>query len=297
MDVLVIGSNGQLGNELRALLETGRAEIGPIPCEYAHAQAIYADCDTLDITDRAAVDAFFSAHCFDVVFNCAAFTNVDGCENDETSAFAVNALGAENIARACGAAGAKLVHVSTDYVFPGNDPTPRCEDDPTGPLSAYGRTKLAGEERVLAACPRAFVVRTAWLYGREGRNFVKTMLSLGRTHEYVTVVDDQLGNPTSANDLAYELLKIALTNECGVWHCTNEGICSWADFAEAIMRGAGLSCEVRRCTSDEYAAAHPASARRPAFSALENARLSATIGNEMRPWQDALASYLELCQF
>ena len=190
------------------------------------------------------------------------------------------------------AAGAKFVQVSTDYVFPGTEPEPRVEDDPTGPVSAYGRTKLAGEERSLEACSRCFVVRTAWLYGYVGKNFVKTMMRLGADRDEVTVVDDQLGNPTSANDLAHEILKIAATENYGVYHCTNEGTCSWADFAEAVMEGAGLDCAVIRCTSAEYAAMNPASAKRPAYSSLRNKRLEDTVGNEMRPWRDALSAYL-----
>ena len=293
MRILVTGCKGQLGNELRRLLETGEAEIGPIPAELRDSEATYIDVDELDITDPDAVDAFFGAHTFDAVINCAAMTNVDGCEKVEDLAFKVNALGPENLARACATQGAKFVQVSTDYVFPGNEPGERVEEDPTGPISAYGRTKLAGERLVLEANPRSFVVRTAWLYGYVGRNFVKTMLRLARELGGMTVVDDQIGNPTSANDLAYELLKLILTDEYGIYHCTNEGITSWAQFTKAIVEGAGYDPGiVTPCTSDEYAAAHPDAARRPLFSALRNAHLERTIGNEMRPWQEALATYL-----
>lgn len=293
MRILVTGCKGQLGNELRRLLETGTAEIGPIPEELHDAEATYIDVDELDITDAAAVDAYFAAHAFDAVINCAAMTNVDGCEKVEDVAYQVNAVGPQNLARACAAQGAKFVQVSTDYVFPGNEPGERVEDDPTGPISAYGRTKLAGEQLVLEANPRSFVVRTAWLYGYVGKNFVKTMLRLARELGAMTVVDDQIGNPTSANDLAYELLKLILTDDYGIYHCTNEGITSWAQFTKAIVEGAGYSPDiVTPCTSDEYAAAHPDAARRPLFSALKNEHLAQTIGNEMRPWQDALADYL-----
>lgn len=293
MRILVTGCKGQLGNELRRLLETGTAEIGPIPEELHDAEATYIDVDELDITDAAAVDAYFAAHAFDAVINCAAMTNVDGCEKVEDVAYQVNAVGPQNLARACAAQGAKFVQVSTDYVFPGNEPGERVEDDPTGPISAYGRTKLAGEQLVLEANPRSFVVRTAWLYGYVGKNFVKTMLRLARELGAMTVVDDQIGNPTSANDLAYELLKLILTDDYGIYHCTNEGITSWAQFTKAIVEGAGYSPDiVTPCTSDEYAAAHPDAARRPLFSALKNEHLVQTIGNEMRPWQDALADYL-----
>lgn len=293
MRILVTGCKGQLGNELRRLLETGEAEIGPIPQELRDAEVTYIDVDDLDITDAEDVSAYFAKHAFDAVINCAAMTNVDGCEKVEDAAYKVNALGPQNLARACAAQGAKFVQVSTDYVFPGNEPGERVESDPTGPISAYGRTKLAGEQLTLEANPRSFVVRTAWLYGYVGRNFVKTMLRLARERGGMTVVDDQLGNPTSANDLAYELLKLILTENYGVYHCTNEGICSWAQFTRAIVEGAGYDpAIVTPCTSDEYAAANPQAARRPLFSALKNEHLAQTIGNEMRPWRDALATYL-----
>ena len=240
MRILVTGGNGQLGNELQRILREGRSEIGPIPDAYAGAEIVAADVDELDVTDADAVMAYVTQGGFDLIVNGAAMTNVDGCETAEDAAFRVNAEAPGNLARAAEAVGAKLVQVSTDYVFPGTEPEPRVEDDPTGPVSAYGRTKLAGEERSLAACSRCFVVRTAWLYGYVGKNFVKTMMRLGADRDEVTVVDDQLGNPTSANDLAHEILKIAATENYGVYHCTNEGTCSWADFAEAVMEGAGL---------------------------------------------------------
>ena len=293
MRIFITGCNGQLGCELRRLLSCGMAEIGPIPSAYEGAEVFAADVDDLDITDAAAVDAFFAEHAFDVVINGAAYTNVDGCEANEGLAYAVNAEGPRNLARACAAQGAKLVHVSTDYVFPGTEAGERTEEDQTDPVSAYGRTKLAGECAVLETWEKSFVVRTAWLYGYVGKNFVKTMLRLADSLGALTVVADQLGNPTSANDLAYELLKIALTDDYGIYHCTNNGICSWADFARAIVERAGYDpAIVTSCTSDEYAAAHPDAARRPAFSALANAHLARTVGDEMRPWEAALDTYM-----
>lgn len=294
MKLLVTGSRGQLGNELRRCLETGAAEIGSIPAAYAGTEVDYVDYDALDISDREAVDAWFAEHGpYDVVVNCAAITNVDGCEGDEEGAYRVNATGAENMARATRECGGKLVHVSTDYVFPGTDAEPRRESDPTGPISAYGRTKLAGEELALAACPSTFIVRTAWLYGYVGRNFAKTMLRLARENGEISVVSDQFGNPTSANDLAYEILAIAATEDYGVYHCTNNGTCSWFDFACAVVDAAGIPCEKEGITSAEYKQRFPQSADRPAFSSLDNARLRETIGDEMRPWREALATYME----
>lgn len=170
---------------------------------------------------------------------------------------------------------------------------PRAEDDATGPISAYGRTKLAGEEFVAENSTRYYICRTAWLYGYVGKNFVKTMRRLGTTYERVTVVNDQLGNPTNANDLAYEILRIAVTENYGIYHITNEGTCSWAEFAARIMELSGLRCEVVQVTSEQYKAANPQSADRPRYSSLENRHLARTIGNEMRPWQRALDTFID----
>lgn len=294
MKLLITGCKGQLGNELQRCLSTMEAEIGPIDCSYAGAAVDALDYDVLDIADGAAVDVWFTAHGpYDVVFNCAAITNVDGCEADEAGAFAVNAAGAENLARATEACGGKFMQVSTDYVFPGTEEQPRTESDPTGPISAYGRSKLAGEELALAACPRTFVVRTAWLYGYKGKNFVKTMMRLARDHGKIAVVADQMGNPTSANDLAYEMLAIALTDNYGIYHCTNNGVCSWFDFAKAVVDLAGISCEKEPLTSEAYKERFPNSADRPRFSSLDNQRLRETIGDSMRPWHDGLVSYMK----
>ena len=293
MRILVTGAYGQLGHELKRCLSTMRAEIGPISDQYANAVVDYVDYDQLDIADEGAVDRWFDARTYDVVFNCAAITNVDGCEANEEGAFRVNALGPKYLARAAQRQGAKFVHVSTDYVFPGDAPAPRCESDETGPISAYGRTKLAGERFALEESTKCFICRTAWLYGYVGKNFVKTMIRLGKLHDEVTVVADQFGNPTSANDLAYELLRIAATENYGIYHITNEGTCSWADFATRIMERAQLSCKVVPVTSQQYKAANPQSADRPHYSSLENGKLADTIGNEMRAWEEALDQYIE----
>lgn len=294
MKILITGSKGQLGNELKRCLSTMTAEIGYIPTEYKDAEVDAADADVLDITNKAAVDAWFNNNGpYDIVINGAAMTNVDGCETAEDVANAVNGQGPANLAQACEVQGAKFVQVSTDYVFPGNESGDRVETDVVNPLSAYGRSKLLGEQNTAKYCSKCFIVRTAWLYGYVGHNFVKTMRKLGQSHDQITVVNDQLGNPTSANDLAYEILKIALTDNYGIYHCTNKGTCSWCDFATAIMKGLNLSCEVIPVTSKQYKEANPASADRPAFSSLKNEHLEKTIGDEMRTWQDALTTYLK----
>ncbi|NLG10354.1 MAG: dTDP-4-dehydrorhamnose reductase [Coriobacteriaceae bacterium] len=289
MNILITGSKGQLGCELRRLISTGVAEIGAIPEVYREASVLYCDLDELDITDEQACLRFVDSNDIGMIINCAAFTNVDACESKPELAAAVNADGPRNLARAAERVGATLIHISTDYVFAGDDPSPRVETDAPSPRSVYGQTKLAGEQQVAAECSRHFIVRTAWLYGYEGANFVKTIMRLARENGMIKVVDDQYGSPTSANDLAYELVKLALTNEYGIYHCTNNGTCSWFEFASAIVDIAGIPCEKNACSTEEFV--RPA--KRPAFSVLDNARLRATIGDEMRNWRDALESYLE----
>ena len=186
------------------------------------------------------VAAYVRHHAPDAIISCAAFTNVDGCETNREAAFAVNALGARNLAMAAEEIGAKLVHVSTDYVFSGDAAQPVWEYDLPAPRSVYGKTKLLGEQYVQQFCTHYFIVRTAWLYGYAGNNFVKTMLRLARQNGGVTVVDDQLGNPTNAADLAHEILNLLVTKEYGVYHCTGEGVCSWCEFAAEIIRLSGV---------------------------------------------------------
>ncbi len=292
MKILITGSNGQLGNELASMLKTGEAGIGKISEQYKGCEVIAVDVDTLDITDYSAVDKFVKDNKPDIIINCAAMTNVDGCETNFDAAMKVNAIGPRNLAMAAEKHGAKLVHVSTDYVFQGDGNTPRCEWDETGPNTVYGKSKLLGEKYVEEFSTRYFILRTAWLYGLIGKNFVKTMRRLGNMNEVTTVVDDQRGNPTNANDLAYHILKLAVTEEYGIYHCTGEGECSWADFAKLIMELSGCKGTVARCTTEEYSQKYPASAPRPLYSSLENLMLKCTVGNEMRDWQTALKEYI-----
>lgn len=292
MKILITGANGQLGTELQRVLRDMCAEIGPLPAEYQGAEVVALGSGELDITDENTV-ASELAKGYDIVINAAAYTNVDGCESNYDLADAVNHLGPANLARSCEEYGVKLVQVSTDYVFPGNEEGERVETDPVGPISAYGRTKLAGEEAVKELCSRYFIVRTAWLYGYKGKNFAKTMIRLAKKFGKISVVADQLGNPTSANDLAYEILKLALTEEYGIYHCTNKGTCSWFDFACAVVDLAGVPCEKEPLTSAEYKQRFPQSADRPHFSSLKNANLEVTVGDEMRPWEEAVKTYVE----
>ena len=298
MKILITGAGGQLGTELRRQRDRGGSALGPIPEKLQHATVLATDVglpgfETLDITDRHAVAAFVRRHQPDAIISCAAYTNVDGCEKNRDDAFRVNAIGARNLAMAAEEVGAKLLHVSTDYVFPGNAGAPLAEYEQPAPISMYGKTKLLGEEYVRTLCSRYFIVRTAWLYGYAGKNFVKTMVRAGKANGRLTVVNDQLGNPTNAEDLAHHLLKLAVTKEYGVYHCTGEGICSWYDFAAEIIRLAGVDAVVTPCTSPEYKQMNPASADRPAYSALDNAMLRCTVGNDMRDWKEALACFFE----
>ena len=298
MKLPITGAAGQLGTELRRQLAEGGSALGPIPEKLRRATVIATDVGAegmraLDITDRHEVAAFVRHHQPDAIISCAAYTNVDGCETNRDAAFAVNAVGARNLALAAEEVGAKLVHVSTDYVFPGNAGEPLAEYEQPAPISMYGKTKRLGEEYVQQLCTKYFIVRTAWLYGYAGKNFVKTMVRAGKARGALTVVNDQLGNPTNAEDLAHHLLKLVVTKEYGVYHCTGTGVCSWYDFAAEIIRLSGVQATVTPCTSAEYKQMNPASADRPAYSALDNAMLRATVGDEMRPWREALACFFE----
>ncbi len=295
MRVLITGCNGQLGTEIQKQLRQGFSEIGPIPEALKEAEVTAVDLPNLNISKLPGTLDYVAKACPDIVINCAAYTNVDGCEANPDLAFAANAVGPRNLAMACEKIGAKLVHVSTDYVFSGRENGGVALDEGRipGPISAYGTTKLLGEDYVRQFCRRSFIVRTAWLYSYYGRNFVKTMCSAGRKNGLLTVVNDQLGNPTNAVDLAHVLLQLAATEEYGIYHCTGNGICSWYDFAAAIIQNAGIEAQVLPCTSAQYKEKNPQAADRPAWSALDNQMLRCTIGDPVRPWQEALSAFFE----
>lgn len=293
MKIVITGSHGQLGNELQSILKNGRSEIGAISEEYRNAKVFPIDVDELDITNGAAVSDFIGKVKPDVIINCAAMTNVDGCETMLDTALKVNAIGVRNLAVAAENVGAKLVHVSTDYVFAGDGKKPYIESDTVDPQSVYGSTKALGEKYALAFCRRTFIVRTAWLYGYIGKNFVKTVRRLVRQNGTMSVVNDQRGNPTNANDLAHHLLKLAVTDEYGIFHCTGEGECSWYDLAAETARLSGFpEGSVTPCTTEEYTAKFNVPTKRPAYSSLRNLALECTVGNEMRDWKIALKEYI-----
>ena len=289
MKIMITGCYGQLGNELISILKSGKSERGAMPEELKGAEILPVDVDSLDIADCEKVKAFVLENRPDVIINCAAMTNVDGCESDYVTAFKVNAMGVRNLSMAAKETGAKLIHVSTDYVFEGNGTRPYVEWDLVNPQSAYGASKALGEKYALTFNDKSFVVRTSWLYGYIGKNFVKTVRRVIRERGGITVVNDQRGNPTNANDLAHHLLKLALTEEYGIYHCTGEGECTWFDFAKKIAELSGFGDVVKPCTSDEF----PTPTKRPAYSSLRNLALECTIGNEMRNWEDAIEEYIK----
>jgi dTDP-4-dehydrorhamnose reductase len=273
MRVLVTGAGGMLG---RAVVQAAAAR--------GHDVAALARAD-LDVSDRAAVDRAVGGAAPDAVVHCAAWTDVDGAEADEATALAVNGDGAGHVARAAAATGARLVHVSTDYVFDGRKGEPYVEDDSTGPLSAYGRSKLAGERAVAEASSDHAIARTAWLFGAGGRNFVDTVLRLAAGRDELRVVADQVGSPTWVGHLAPALLDLAEGDARGVFHVTAAGTCSWHDLAAEAFAQAGVACRAVPTTSADF----PRPAPRPALSALRSTRPEAPV---LPPWQEGLARHL-----
>lgn len=288
MKIMITGAKGQLGTQLTEILKAGTTELGAIPESFIGADVFGYSSKDLDVSDLSAVRAAVAGIKPDLIINSAAYTNVDGCETDRDRAFRVNALGPRNLAMVAEEAGARLVHISTDYVFSGTGSEPFAEYDLTDPQSIYGKSKLAGEENVKTFCSRHFIVRTSWLYGLYGGNFVKTIMKAGKERGALSVVDDQKGNPTNVEDLCYHILKLADTEEYGVYHCTGAGECSWYDFASLIIEYAGIEATVAPVTTDQF----PRPARRPAYSSLDNMMLRVTVGDKMRPWQDALKSFI-----
>lgn len=279
--ILIIGSNGQLGLQMQKAL-------------MAHGKAFEAyDYPDIDIAQADAVCALITAAKPSAVVNCAAYTNVDKAESDEEAAFRINALGPKYLAQACESAGIELVHISTDYVFSGEpvlkngQPRPYIEEDECHPATAYGRTKLAGEQFVKSSCAKWYILRTAWLYG-EGNNFVRTMLRLAETNDTLRVVNDQIGSPTSTEDLAEAVCALIGSGEYGLYHATCEGQCSWYEFAKKIFALRGMKTGVIPVTSAEFIRPAP----RPKWSVLENAHLKRIGRNVFKQWEESLQAYL-----
>ncbi len=277
MNILITGCNGQLGNEMRVL-----------SAQHPRHNYFFTDVAELDITDRQAVSSFVTENAIDLIVNCAAYTNVDKAEEDEATALKINA----DALAVLGSQGIRVIHISTDYVFSGDEHVPCREADPVAPRTAYGRTKLEGEKRLLAVCPEAVILRTAWLYSSFGNNFVKTMIRLGQEKESLGVVFDQIGTPTYAADLAQAIFTVIESPvwRPGIYHFTNEGVCSWYDFTLAIHDLAGITkCRVRPILSEEYQYRTP----RPHYSVLDKSKFKKTFGAEIPHWMDGLKRCME----
>lgn len=279
MKVLITGSNGQLGSSLRRVLDKD-PEI----------KAVYTDYDTLDITNREAVDRFLGDNRFDLIVNCAAYTAVDKAETEEIPAAALNTGAVGNIAEAAVKTGTRVLHISTDYVFSGQGFRPYEENDEPYPQCIYGRTKLEGEALLTSFCPNAMIIRTAWLYSEFGKNFVKTMLQLAETRPEINVVADQIGTPTYAGDLADAIYSIIRHDKWipGIYHFTDTGVASWYDFTKAIFELAGKNVRVNPIPTSAY----PTPAKRPLYSVLSKTKIANTFGLQIPYWRDSLKKCL-----
>lgn len=276
MKLLVTGVKGQLGYDVCKVLSARGIEHRGV------------DIEDFDITNAQATHDYIAAYRPDGVIHCSAWTAVDRAEDELEKVRAVNAEGPRNIASVCKEIGAKLVYISTDYVFPGTGDRFYEPDDPTGPLGAYGVTKLEGEQAVQALLERYFIVRVSWVFGKNGNNFVRTMLRLAETKSELNVVCDQIGSPTYTADLAPLLCDMVVSEKYGVYHATNEGICSWAEFAEEIFRLAGKDVKVNPVPTSEY----PTRAARPLNSRMSKAKLEEMGFSRLPDWHNALVRYL-----
>lgn len=276
LTVLVTGVKGQLGYDVvKELEKRGHVAIG-------------VDIDEMDITDAVSVEEVLTEASPDAVIHCAAYTAVDAAEDNEELCRKVNAVGTANVAKVCKALNCKMMYISTDYVFNGQGERPWEPDDERQPLNIYGQTKYEGELAV-EQLEKFFIVRIAWVFGVNGKNFIKTMLNLGRTRDKLTVVADQIGSPTYTFDLSRLLVDMIETDKYGRYHATNEGLCSWYEFACEIFRQAGITVEVAPVTSDQY----PAKAKRPMNSRMDKSRLEEQGFERLPSWQDALGRYLK----
>ena len=277
MKILITGSNGMLGHDLREVLKDNH-------------DLVLTTSKTLDITDKKQVMDFIGDSKPDVVINSAAYTDVDGCEENRDLAYAVNGEGVRNLALACREVDCALLHISTDYVFDGTARDPIAEDGEIGPISVYGKSKLEGEKAILEILDKYFIVRTAWLYGINGRNFPKTMLELAKNHSEITVVYDEVGTPTYTPDLAYGISQLIETDKYGIYHLTNSGYCSWCEFSRLIFEIAEKDVKVIPVTASEFARPAP----RPNYSVLENKNWIDNGFKPLRDYKEAIREYIEL---
>lgn len=279
MNILVTGANGQLGHEMQRVAKSSNHNY------------IFTDVadgyEKLDITNIEDIRNMVKKNNVDIIVNCAAYTNVDKAESDYDTANLINNTAAGNLATAMKEAGGTLIHISTDYVFQGDRNTPCQEDWTTNPLGVYGKTKLAGETAIATTGCNSIIIRTAWLYSQWGKNFVKTMQSLTATHDTLKVVFDQVGTPTFAGDLAdviAHIINTGQTDKTGIYHFSNEGVCSWYDFAKLICKLSGNTCDINPCYSEEF----PSPVKRPHFSVLDKKKIKETFGIKVPYWTDSL---------
>ena len=279
MNILVTGANGQLGHEMQRVAKSSNHNY------------IFTDVadgyEKLYITNIEEIRNMVKNNNVDIIVNCAAYTNVDKAESDYDTANLINNTAAGNLATAMKEAGGTLIHISTDYVFQGDRNTPCQEDWTTNPLGVYGKTKLAGEAAIATTGCNSIIIRTAWLYSQWGKNFVKTMQSLTATHDTLKVVFDQVGTPTFAGDLAdtiAHIINTGQTNKTGIYHFSNEGVCSWYDFAKMICKLSGNTCDISPCYSEEF----PSPVKRPHFSVLDKRKIKETFGIKVPYWTDSL---------
>ena len=277
MKILITGSSGMLGHDLIEILKDNH-------------ELILTSSKTLDITDNNRVIEFICENKPDIVINSAAYTNVDGCEENQETAYSINGDGVRNLAIGCSKIDCPLVHISTDYVFNGKNTKPWVEDDEIGPISVYGKSKLKGEEAILEILDKFFIIRTAWLYGINGSNFPKTMLELAKNHSEITVVYDEVGTPTYTPDLAKAISQLIETDYYGIYHITNSGSCSWCEFARYIFEIAGKDVKVIPVTASEFARPAP----RPHYSVLENKKWIDNGFEPLRSYKVAIKEYIGL---
>lgn len=282
-NILVTGSNGQLGNELRLIVEE-KDKVN---------NYFFTDVEELDITNKSEVSQFLHANNIDVVVNCAAYTNVDKAEDESVIADLINHIGVKNLAESCKERDGFLIHISTDYVFDGTKNTPYTETDETKPLGVYGETKLRGEIAIISSGCEYVIIRTSWLYSSFGNNFLKTMQRLTAEKESLKVVFDQVGTPTYAGDLANVIYTIIQRDEADIknqiYHFSNEGVCSWYDFAVAINEISGNNCNIQPCHSDEF----PSKVTRPSFSVLDKTKLKNALGIEIPYWKVSMLTCIK----
>jgi len=282
MKVLVTGASGQLGRDVVLLLEKEGHDI------------LACDRDQMDITNQAQCNEVISSYHPEVIIHCAAYTAVDAAETDTDGAYKVNAVGTRNVAVAAEKVGAKLIYISTDYVFDGQSTTPYQEYDDTNPQSVYGKSKRAGEWLVQSLCSKWFVVRTSWVYGLHGNNFVKTMLKLGQEKPKFQVVHDQKGSPTYTVDLAFFLIELMGTEMYGIYHASNCGECTWYEFTQAIFEeaqtvvGVSIQAELEPCTTEQF----PRPAPRPVNSVMDHLSIRTNGLTDLRPWREGLRDFI-----